>query len=72
MDRNSHNSSTAALSRSLFDQYNKNQQGLQEPSSLSGLASNQAWTAQAQAALNTAAACDYGIGIFQSIATRLI
>ena len=72
MDRNSQNSSTAAFSPSLFDQYNKNKQGLQGPPSLSGHAGNQALTAQAQAALNAAAAWNYGIGMFESIAIRLI
>ena len=62
MDRNSQNSSTAAFSPSLFDQYNKNKQGLQGPPTLAGHAGNQALTAQAQAALNAAAAWNYGIG----------
>ena len=68
MDRNSQNSSTAAFSPSLFDQYNKNKQGLQGPPTLAGHAGNQALTAQAQAALNAAAAWNYGIGIITIMA----
>ena len=68
MDRNSQNSSTAAFSPSLFDQYNKNKQGLQGPPTLAGHAGNQALTAQAQAALNAAAAWNYGIGTITIIA----
>ena len=60
MDRNSQNSSTAAFSPSLFDQYNKNKQGLQGPQ-VAGPAGNQAaLAAQAQAALNAAASWNYG------------
>ena len=62
MDRNSQNSSTAAFSPSLFDQYNKNKQGLQGPPQVTGHAGNQALAAQAQAALNAAAAWNYGLG----------
>ena len=62
MDRNSQNSSTAAFSPSLFDQYNKNKQGLQGPQSLLG---NQGLSAQAQAAMNAAAAWNYGLGNVQ-------
>ena len=61
MDRNSQNSSTA-FSPSLFDQYNKNKQGLQGPPQVTGPAGNQALAAQAQAALNAAAAWSYGLG----------
>ena len=62
MDRNSQNSSTAAFSPSLFDQYNKNKQGLQGPPQVTGPAGNQVLAAQAQAALNVAAAWNYGLG----------
>ena len=55
MDRNSQNSS--AFSPSLFDQYNKNKQCLPGPHAPAG---NQALAAQAQAALNAAAAWNYG------------
>ena len=71
MDRNSQNSSTAAFSPSLFDQYNKNKQGLQGPPTLAGHAGNQALTAQAQAALNAAAAWNYGIGKIAIMAKKL-
>ena len=62
MDRNSQNSSTAAFSPSLFDQYNKNKQGLQGHPQVTGPAGNQVLAAQAQAALNAAAAWNYGLG----------
>jgi hypothetical protein len=62
MDRNSQNSSTTAFSPSLFDQYNKNKQCLQGPQQVTGPASNQVLAAQAQAALNAAAAWNYGLG----------
>ena len=62
MDRNSQNSSTTAFSPSLFDQYNKNKQGLQGPPQVTGPTGNQVLAAQAQAALNAAAAWNYGLG----------
>ena len=62
MDRNSQNSSTTAFSPSLFDQYNKNKQGLQGHPQVTGPAGNQVLAAQAQAALNAAAAWNYGLG----------
>ena len=60
MDRNSQNSSTAAFSPSLFDQYNKNKLNLQAPPQVTGPAGNQALAAQA--AINAAAAWSYGLG----------